>query len=95
MEMLRTDIAEGKTTAWTSIPDWVTDVLRGLGYDGIKGMGGKFGGEQHTVWIPFEPEQVKFANPITKDGSGKIVPVSERFDITSPMMFRQEGEAAA
>ena len=91
MQRLRDDISEGQTQAWTSIPDWVTDVLRRLGYDGIKDTGGKFGGEQHTVWIPFEPEQVKFANAITKDASGRLIPLSERFDLTSPMMYRQEG----
>jgi hypothetical protein len=94
METLRTDIAEGRTQAWTSIPDWVTDVLTKLGYDGIKDSGGKYGGDPHVVWIPFSPEQIKFANPITKDGSGKIIPLSERFDLTSPMMFRQAAPGA-
>ena len=95
METLRTDIAEGRTQAWTSIPDWVTDVLTKFGYDGIKDSGGKYGGDPHVVWIPFSPEQIKFANPITKDGSGKIIPLSERFDLTSPMMFRQAAPSPA
>ena len=94
METLRTDMAEGRTQAWTSIPDWVTDVLTKLGYDGIKDSGGKYGGDPHVVWIPFNPEQIKFANPITKDGSGKIISLSERFDLTSPMMFRQAAPGA-
>jgi hypothetical protein len=89
MQTLRNDMREGRTQAWTSIPDWVTDVLRRLGYDGIKDTGGKFGGEQHTVWIPFEPEQVKFADAIAKDASGRLIPLSERFDVTSPMMYLQ------
>jgi hypothetical protein len=95
METLRTDIAEGRTQAWTSIPDWVTDVLTNLGYDGIKDSGGKYGGDPHVVWIPFSPEQIKFANPITKDGSGEIISLSERFDLTSPMMFRQAAAGPA
>ena len=95
METLRTDMAEGRTQAWTSIPDWVTDVLTKLGYDGIKDSGGKYGGDPHVVWIPFNPEQIKFANPITKDGSGKIISLSERFDLTSPMMFRQAAAGPA
>jgi len=45
--------------AWTSIPDWVTKTLKGLGYDSIRDVGGKMGGEGHDVWIPFEPTQIK------------------------------------
>ena len=32
-----------------------------MGYYGIKNNGGKGGGEQHTVWIPFHENQVKSA----------------------------------
>jgi hypothetical protein len=49
------------TLAWTSIPDWVTDVLKKHKYDGIQDKGGKYGGKEHTVWIPFTSEQVKSA----------------------------------
>lgn len=62
MAALRSDIAEGKSLAWTSIPDWVTDALQSLGYDGIKDTGGKMGGDAHTVLIPFEETQVKSVN---------------------------------
>jgi hypothetical protein len=47
--------------AWTSIPDWVTETLRGEGYDGIRDRGGKMGGSGHTVWIPFDDGQIKNA----------------------------------
>lgn len=47
--------------AWTTIPDWVTKTLASLGYDGIQDFSGKGGGDQHTVWIPFEPTQIKSA----------------------------------
>ncbi|MBU2249937.1 MAG: hypothetical protein KKD77_24540 [Gammaproteobacteria bacterium] len=47
--------------AWTSIPDWVTKVLKEKGYDGIKDTGGKYGGTKHSVWIPFDDKQVKSA----------------------------------
>lgn len=57
MTMLR----ENPSTAWTSIPDWVTKELKSMGFDGIKDTGGKRGGKKHTVWIPFEPTQVKSA----------------------------------
>ncbi len=59
VDVLKDDIDKGTTTAWTSIPDWVTDTLQKLGYDGIKDTGGKFGGVKHVVWIPFESNQIK------------------------------------
>lgn len=63
IETLRGDIADQKNShAWTSIPDWVTKTLRSLGYDGIKDSGGKKGGQDHTVWIPFDETQVKSVN---------------------------------
>lgn len=61
MQRLEDDIAEGTTHAWTSIPDWVTNVLRDAGHDGIKDVSGKMGGEEHAVWIPFSDDQVKSA----------------------------------
>lgn len=51
----------GGTNSWTVIPDWVTDVLKAFGYDGIQDTGGKQGGAGHDVWIPFEEHQVKSA----------------------------------
>lgn len=62
MRELHTAIAEGKNShVWTSIPDWVTKTLRAQGYDGIRDRSGKGGGEEHSVWIPFSPEQIKSA----------------------------------
>ena len=61
MAALKEDMAKGTTHAWTRIPDWVTETLSSLGYDGIKDTGGKNGGVQHQVWIPFNETQVKSA----------------------------------
>jgi hypothetical protein len=61
MAALKEDIAKGTTYAWTRIPDWVTETLSSFGYDGIKDTGGKRGGMQHQVWIPFNETQVKSA----------------------------------
>jgi hypothetical protein len=61
MAALKEDMAKGTTHAWTRIPDWVTETLSSLGYDGIKDTGGKRGGMQHQVWIPFNETQVKSA----------------------------------
>lgn len=61
IDRLHDDAREGTAHAWTSIPDWVTERLRALGFDGIKDTGGKNGGTRHTVWIPFDETQVKSA----------------------------------
>jgi hypothetical protein len=60
VEWLKEDYANGESSmVWTSIPDWVTDVLKEFGYDGIIDVGGKSGGEIHKVYIPFAPSQIK------------------------------------
>jgi len=61
IDRLKSDVKDGTTHAWTSIPDWVTKALKSQGYDGIKDTGGKAGGISHAVWIPFEENQVKSA----------------------------------
>jgi hypothetical protein len=61
LEALRYDMETGSTMAWTRIPDWATETLAMLGYDGIHDTGGKYGGEKHDVWIPFVETQVKSA----------------------------------
>jgi len=50
---------EGDKFVWSSIPDFVTETLKEEGYDGIFDTGGKMGGKPHTVYIPFESEQIK------------------------------------
>ncbi|MCQ2087648.1 MAG: hypothetical protein MJZ37_06230 [Bacilli bacterium] len=79
-DRLRSDLENGTFHAWTSIPDSVTAFLKEKGYDGIKDVGGKNGGEGHTVWIPFSSEQVKSADAITYDDNGNVIPLSERFN---------------
>ncbi|MCI5731199.1 MAG: hypothetical protein MR304_06625 [Eubacterium sp.] len=59
VERLESDIKNGTTYSWTSIPDFVTDVLKENGYDGIIDKGGKYGGDTHQVVIPFYSEQIK------------------------------------
>lgn len=58
---LKEDIANGTTHAWTRVPDWVTDTLKRFGFDGIKDIGGKLGGKESNVYVPFEPTQIKSA----------------------------------
>ena len=59
VERVEHDLENGTTHAWTAIPDWVTVLLRKKGYDGIRDTGGKNSGAEHTVYIPFEPNQIK------------------------------------
>ena len=84
LERIAGDIEAGTAHAWTSIPDYVTAYLMESGYDGIKDTGGKGGGENHTVWIPFRSKQVKSAEAVTYDNNGKVVPISERFSESNP-----------
>lgn len=55
------EVENGRNGSWTVIPDWVTDALAKLGYDGIRDVGGKMSGVESAVWIPFHEHQVKSA----------------------------------
>ena len=59
IDRLNYDIKNGTTHTWTVIPDWVTAVLKANGYDGIIDTGGKNGGIEHRVVIPFYSNQIK------------------------------------
>ena len=80
LEKLRDDVSSGTTYAWTTIPDAITDYLKAQGYDGIQDTGGKQGGDTHTVYVPFYSNQIKSADAVTYDDSGKPIPVSERYN---------------
>jgi hypothetical protein len=84
IDTLARDRENGTTHAWTSIPDWVTEVLKKEGYDGIQDTGGKGGGQGHTVYIPFESEQVKSAT----DNRGT-------FDANNPDIYYQDQAPAS
>ena len=76
VDRFKTDLADGTTYAWTSIPDEITNFLKSKGYDGILDTGGKQGGQLHNVMIPFEPRQVRSVNAAfdTKQaGSDKLL----------------------
>lgn len=78
---LENDLREGTSNAWTTVPEKITETLKRLGYDGIKDTGGKNGGQEHAVWIAFEPTQVKSA--LGNKGT---------FDPDSPNILRQDPE---
>jgi hypothetical protein len=49
-----------------------------------------------TVYGVFSPEQIKSADPVTRDEQGNVVPLSKRFDVTTPLIsFSREGDAEA
>ena len=65
---------------------WLVEKLWREGFDGFRTT--EADGE--TVGIAVrDPSQVKLADPVTYDESGNVVPLSRRFDITSPKVFEQ------
>ena len=77
------------------------DMMRSLGYDAIMFDGNSSGtamleprrgvgdGQTYTVVAVLDPNQIKLADPVTYDEAGNVVPLSRRFDITSPRIFEQ------
>ena len=98
---LEKDMAEGKNSfVWTSIPDKVTAELRKLGFDGVVDVGGKSGGSEYRVVIPFDTKQVRsrFAafDPKKKDQPGLLkakggkVTISDNLDTMRLELLRKK-----
>ena len=98
---LEKDMAEGKNSfVWTSIPDKVTAELRKLGFDGVVDVGGKGGGSEYRVVIPFDTKQVRsrFAafDPKKKDQPGLLkakggkVTISDNLDTMRLELLRKK-----
>jgi len=71
--------------------------LESKGYSGIKfdeettsSSGDVVGG---TTIAIFNPQDIKSADSITRDESGKVVPLSRRFNLSSPNTFEQASRA--
>jgi hypothetical protein len=63
------------------------------GYDSVIGTPQTNAGKQE--FIVFDSNQIKSADPITRDDSGNVIPLSKRFDITSnDLRFMPEGSKA-
>jgi len=45
--------------------------------------------------VVFSPEQIKSVDPVTYDEQGNVIPLSRRFDITSPRIFEQAAAGPA
>jgi hypothetical protein len=65
------------------------------GHDGVIIKNTYDGGPLDDIYVVFEPEQIKKADPVTRDEAGNIVPLSRRFDITSPKLFEQAAAVSA
>lgn len=89
IENLRDDLKNGTSYAWTSIPDWTTNFLKEKGYDGIFDNGGKGGGSQHKVAIPFFSNQIKnienlnptYSNDITDEENNNKLKAQDLFGL--------------
>lgn len=68
----------------------ITQMLRADNFDAVilESDEGSFGREVQSTMV-FDPEQIKLADPVTRDEAGNVVPLSRRFDITSPRIFEQ------
>jgi hypothetical protein len=45
--------------------------------------------DEGTIHVALDPSKIKSADPVTRDEAGNVVPLSRRFDITSPKLFEQ------
>lgn len=71
---------------------WLVAKIREAGFDSFTTS--ESDGETIAYGI-LNPNQIKLADAITRDDAGNVIPLSKRFDITSPMMFRQAADAGA
>jgi hypothetical protein len=58
-------------------------LLRKLGYDGLMYPNRVEGGGELS-YVVFDSNQIKSADPITRDSQGNVIPLSRRFDQTKP-----------
>lgn len=83
LEALANDIAEQWDDNLTPAENGqaFADSLRWKRYDGIAVGDTEFGGISFVV---LEPNQIKSADPVTYDDNGNVIPLSERFNSSSP-----------
>lgn len=67
---------------------FIKEMYKAAGYTGITHVGGYSmgGGHLHQVHIAFDAHQIKYADAVTRDSSGNIIPLSQRFDESTPNM---------
>lgn len=68
------------------------ELIKGMGFEGLAYPNRAEGKKPAVSYLVFDPSQIKSADPITRDDSGNIIPLSKRFDITSKdLRFMPEG----
>jgi hypothetical protein len=72
----------------TSSRSEIVSFLRKNGYDSVIYENRFEGKEGDEAIIVFDPSQIKSANPITRDSSGNVIPISNRFDLKSENINR-------
>ena len=58
------------------------------GIDGLYQTGTRMGSHRGSKTIVFTPEQIKSADPVTRDSEGNVIPIEERFDGSSNIIQR-------
>jgi hypothetical protein len=87
--------AEGKTPANFALTPKIQKAIDD-GNDGVIFRNLVDPVEPSTHYVVFESSQFKSADPVTRDEAGNVVPLSKRFDVTTPLIsFSREGDAEA
>ena len=71
--------------------DGLVKILKENGYDGIVYSNEKEG--DGDSYVPFDPNQIKSADPVTRDENGDVIPLSRRFDSSSDNTLYQNDES--
>ena len=85
LDVLLEEWKEGVESIATEARRVVTQTLRDAGFDSIHVLRdeGSFGRVASTVAV-FDSEQIKAADTVTYDDSGNVIPLSQRFDASTP-----------
>ena len=60
-----------------------------LQYDSIRAISGRaHAGMMDSELVVFRPNQIKSAEPVTRDADGNVIPLSQRFDTTQESILR-------
>ena len=60
-----------------------------LQYDSIRAISGRVSaGMMDSELVVFRPNQIKSAEPVTRDADGNVIPLSQRFDTTQESILR-------
>ena len=98
--LVDTGVIPEELPAWKIESEGRGDLRKGLvkriqqaGYDGVV-YKNKFEGVGDSL-IAFDPSQIKLADPVTYDKSGKVIPLSKRFNSSSEEITNPAGRIPA